>query len=325
MEQHSEKEHPPAYHEVAVSAQPKDTPEDAGILNKSYRKVDCRLLTWYAFVFLLMKIESHNITNAAIINIEVSTLEYIPPYEANFKSRLTRIHRLEQEGADIKHQLGDLSSEQWAMILSIFDYPHIIFEPISTLLVKKLSPRTWLSRIIISWGIISMCQSAAASFGALMACRALLGLAEAGFLPGVLYHLSFWFPAERLPMRIAFLCAFAQLAGSVSGVLAFGISYLNGRLGLAGWQYLFILEGAPAVLCGILTLLFLPNFPDGVKFLTDQEKSAILRSLPPTQPRSDETSWSWNQAKSFLKDLTTYSFLMVWVRNHPIQETLVLH
>ena len=211
------------------------------------------------------------------------------------------------------------------MVLSIFDYPHIIFEPISTLLVKKLSPRTWLGRIIISWGIISMCQSAATSFGGLMACRALLGLAEAGFVPGVLYHLSFWFPADRLPMRIALLCAVAQLAGSVSGLLACAISYLNGRLGLAGWQYLFILEGAPAVLCGFLSILFLPNFPDSVKFLAEQEKSAILRNLPPTQPRSDESAWNWKQVKGFFKDSTTYTFLLIWVWIYRLQETSILY
>jgi hypothetical protein len=95
-------------------------------------------------------------------------------------------------------------------------------------------------------------------------------------------------------------------------------------LGLAGWVHLIILEGAPAVLCGILSMLFLPNFPDGVKFITDQEKAAILRNLAHTQPHSDEKTWNWKQAKGYLKDLTTYTFLLIWVRLHLIQEASVL-
>ena len=275
-------------HVSSVSADSSETLGDGVILSKSYHKVDVRLLTFYAIVAMVMQIESHNITNAAIMNIE--------------------------QGTDIKHQLGDLSSEQWALILSVYDYPHFIFEPISTLLLKKMTPRKWMSRIMLSWGIISMCHGAAENFGGLMACRCLLGLAEAGFHSGVLFHLSFWFPTERMPMRIAILFAFAQLAGAASGLLAFAISYLNGKAGLAGWRYLFILEGAPAVLCGILAIFFLPNYPEDVKFLTEQEKRAVLRNLPATQPSSGDKSWGWQQMKGFIKDVTTYTFLGIWVR-----------
>ena len=86
MEQDSEKEYPRVCHDVEVSAQPVEAPRDDALLKKSYRKVDCRLLTWYAFVCLLMRIASHNITNAAIMNIEVSILDCL------LRIRLTRVH-----------------------------------------------------------------------------------------------------------------------------------------------------------------------------------------------------------------------------------------
>ena len=283
------KDSPPEVHVSSFSSDPSEAVEDGVILKTSYRKVDLRLLTSYATVAMLMKIESHNITNAAIMNIE--------------------------QGTDIKHQLGGLSSEQWALILSVYDYPHLIFEPISTLLLKRFTPRTWMSRIMLSWGIISMCHGAAQNFGGLLACRCFLGLAEARFHSGVLFHLSFWFPTERMPMRIAILFAFAQLAGAASGLLAFAISYLNGKSGLAGWRYLFILEGAPAVICGMFAIFFLPNYPEDVKFLTEQERRAVLRNLPKTQPSSGDKTWSWQQMKGFLKDVTTYTFLGIWVRS----------
>ncbi|EFQ31284.1 high-affinity nicotinic acid transporter [Colletotrichum graminicola M1.001] len=131
----------------------------------AHRKVDKRLLLWYSFVYLIMRIHVSNITNAAIINLE--------------------------QGTGIRKQLGNLSSSQWAWALSIFYYPYMFFEPLATLALKRFSPSVWMSRIMITWGIISMCQGATQSYAGILACRFFLGLAEAGFYPGVLYHLSF--------------------------------------------------------------------------------------------------------------------------------------
>lgn len=262
------------------------TSESDATLKRAYRKADVRLLVWYSFVFLILKIEGHNNANAVIMNVEA--------------------------GTDIRHQLGDLTSEQWALILSICQYPNILFEPVSTLLLKRFTPRKWMSRIMISWGIISMCKGATQNFGGLLACQFLLGLAEAGFLPGVLYHLSFWYPVDRLRMRIALFYAFAQLSGAISGLLAFAISYLNGKGGLAGWRYLFLLEGMPAVLCGIYSLFSLPNYPDEVQFLNEMERVRILEKLPEAQPNAGDETWDCHQIKELFTDSTTYSFLLIW-------------
>lgn len=92
----------------------------------AYRKADKRILLWYSFVYLIMRIHVSNITNAAIINIE--------------------------EGDGIKKELGNLNSEQWAWVLSIFYYPYMLMEPTSTLLLKHFTPSVWMSRIMITWG-----------------------------------------------------------------------------------------------------------------------------------------------------------------------------
>lgn len=173
------------------------------------RKVDIRILAWYCFVYLIMRIHVSNITNTAIIN--------------------------EETNDDILDQLS-LSSQQWAWCLSIFYYPYGVFEPVSTLLLKKFKPRIWMSRIMITWGIISMCQGATQNYAGLLACRFMLGLAEAGFYPGVLYHLSFWYPADCMALRIAFFYASGQFSGTISGLLAYAISFMNGAAGLAGWR-----------------------------------------------------------------------------------------
>ncbi|GJC83127.1 putative transporter C1683.12 [Colletotrichum liriopes] len=98
---------------------------DDSLLKKAHRKVDRRLLLWYSFVYLIMRIHVSNISNAAIINLE--------------------------EGTGIRKQLGNLSSSQWAWALSIFYYPYMFFEPLATLALKKFSPSIWMSRIMVTW------------------------------------------------------------------------------------------------------------------------------------------------------------------------------
>ena len=178
-------------------------------LKKVQHKVDRKLLLYYSFVYLIMRIHVSNITNTAIINEETNN--------------------------DILSTLN-LSSGQWAWALSIFYYPYGAFEPISTLLLKRFKPNIWMSRIMVTWGIVSMCQGATQNYAGLLACRFFLGFCEAGYYPGVLYHLSFWYPADSMALRIAFFYACGQFSGTISGLLAFGISFINGAGGLEGWR-----------------------------------------------------------------------------------------
>ena len=120
----------------------------------AYQKADIRLLLWYSFVYLIMRIHVQNVTNSAIMNLE--------------------------SGDGIKEQLGGLDSEQWAFVISIFYYPYMFLEPPATLLLKRFSPSKWMARIMITWGIISMCQGATQNYAGLLVCRFFLGAAEAG-------------------------------------------------------------------------------------------------------------------------------------------------
>lgn len=99
--------------------------DEKPVLKSAHKKMDRRLLLWYAFVYLIMRIHVSNISNSAIINLE--------------------------EGTGIKAQLGNLTSSQWAWCLSIFYYPYMVFEPVATLALKKFSPSVWMSRIMVTW------------------------------------------------------------------------------------------------------------------------------------------------------------------------------
>ncbi|KXT13092.1 hypothetical protein AC579_2146 [Pseudocercospora musae] len=261
--------------------------ESKAIGEAAYRKADIRILLWYSFVYLIMRIHVSNITNTAIINVE--------------------------EGDGIKNQLGNLTSGQWAWVLSIFYYPYMFFEPTSTILLKYFSPRIWMSRIMITWGIISMCQGATQNYAGILAARFFLGLAESGYYPGVLYHLSFWYPAKSTALRIAVFYASGQFSGTISGLLAYAISFMNGVGGLAGWRWVFILEGIPAILCGTYTYFALPNYPETSTFLTEEQRKIILQRLPKTQPTSSANTWDSKQIKTVFKDPTTATFTLIWI------------
>jgi MFS family permease len=166
---------------------------------------------------------------------------------------------------------------------------------------------------MITWGAVSMCQGATQTYAGMLACRFFLGMMEAGYYPGVLYHLSFWYPAEKMALRIAFFYACGQFSGTISGLLAFGVSFMDGVGGLAGWRWVFILEGIPAILCGVHTLFFLPNYPGPEsKFLSSHETQVLLDDLPETQPNSKAKTWDFSQVKALLKDPTFPTFTLIW-------------
>lgn len=115
---------------MSTSTQPAS---EEGSLKSAHRKVDVRLILWYAFVYLIMRIHVSNISNTAIINLE--------------------------QGDGIKEQLGNLTSDQWAWVLSIFYYPYMLLEPFATFALKRFTPRLWMTRIMVTWVRSSWLQS----------------------------------------------------------------------------------------------------------------------------------------------------------------------
>ncbi|KAG6911077.1 hypothetical protein DXG01_004592 [Tephrocybe rancida] len=230
-----------------------------------------------------MRIDINNVANAAIMNSE-------------------RKH-------DIKSQLK-LSPSQWSWAIACFFYPYAFLEPASTLLMKKTTPSFWLSRIMVTWGIIVACLGAVQNYSGLISVRVLLGAAEAGYYPCVIYYLAFWFRPDQMARRVAAFYSFGQVSGFVGGFLAFAISFADGRL--AGWRWLFIIEGIPAVLMGIATLWVLPDYPQTARFLDDEEKSATLGLLSEHAPSKEAKTWDWHQVVALFKDPTFWTWTLVW-------------
>src|SRR3978361_1307671 len=139
----------------------------------------------------------------------------------------------------------------------IFFFGYFLFEIPSNLMLVRVGGRRWIARILLTWGILSCAMVLVKGFASFIALRFLLGVAEAGFFPGVILYLTYWFPAEY---RARFLAAFAvavpgstALGSPVSGLLL----GLDGMMGLRGWQWLFIIVGIPSVILGVVTWFYL--------------------------------------------------------------------
>lgn len=173
-----------------------------------------------------------------------------------------------------------LSDAAYGLGTSLFFIGYLVFEIPSNMYLKKVGARATLTRIMLLWGILTILMSTVESTTSFYVFRFLLGVAEAGFVPGVILYLTYWFPGFlRGRVTSIFLMA-GLIAGIVNGPLATWImATFDGWLGLKDWQVLFIVEGIPAVLLGIFTWFWLTDHPDQAKWLTEREKFVVKTSL----------------------------------------------
>jgi MFS transporter, ACS family, tartrate transporter len=156
---------------------------------------------------------------------------------------------------------------------------YILFEVPSNLALARVGARIWIARIMITWGLVACAMMLIRGPLSLYALRFLLGAAEAGFFPGVIYYLSRWYPATERARAVARFMVAIPLSGVVGGPISGALLGLNGRLGLAGWQWLFLLEGLPAVLLGFVVLAYLTDRPDEAAWLTPAERAWLSSHL----------------------------------------------
>jgi len=201
-----------------------------------------------------------------------------------------------------------LTGSQWNLIISIYGIGLFICEPFSNFLLKRFSAPAWFSRIMITWGIITMCQAAVTNFAGGMVCRFFLGVAESGLLPGVPYYLSYWYTQAERGARMGASYTGLGTAGMVSGFIAIGVQNMNNLGGLKAWQWLFILEGIPAIVFGFVVYFVLPVAPQAHKgYLTPEEEEIAIRRLPPSAPSAaDKITRAEIMAE--LKDPVLYLF-----------------
>ncbi|MCC7038972.1 MAG: MFS transporter [Burkholderiales bacterium] len=178
--------------------------------------------------------------------------------------------------------LNDLqfSETVYGLGAGIFFVGYVIFEIPSNLVMIRVGARVWIARIMVTWGILSGATMFVTTPMEFYVVRFLLGVAEAGFIPAILYYLTIWYPSDRRGKVTALFLAGIPLAGMLGGPLSGWIMVaFDGTHGLAGWQWMFLLEAVPTVIAGVVAFFYLDSSVEKAKWLADDEKERIARDL----------------------------------------------
>ena len=210
------------------------------------RRLDCRLLLPLTVLYFICYLDRANLANAK---------------------------------ADISVALA-LSTAQYGLASSIFQVGYILFEVPANIVLKMWRPSLWLGLLVVLFGAVAAATAGVADYGGLLAVRVALGIAEAGFPPGVLYVLSMWYRPSELGARNALFLVAGPLANAAGAILAFGILRMDGVAGLQGWQWLFLLEGLPAIVLGVATMALMPDSPSHAGWLSPAEKALAIERVP---------------------------------------------
>src|SRR6185437_14905366 len=176
---------------------------------------------------------------------------------------------------------GDLkmSAAAYGFALGTFYWSYFLFEVPSNVVMEKVGARLWIARIMITWGLLA-CATAyvvgATSFGVV---RFLLGAAEAGFFPGIILYFTYWFPSYHHARIVSGFLIGLPIAVAAGAPLSTALLELDGLFGLRGWQIMYLAEGIPTILIGIVTLFLLTDRPEQAKFLTAEERDWLATKL----------------------------------------------
>ena len=195
----------------------------------------------------------------------------------------------------------------------IFFIGYFIFEVPSNVILHKVGARVWIARIMITWGVISALMMLVTTPTMFYVMRFLLGAAEAGFFPGIILYLTYWYPAERRGRVTATFMTAVALSGVIGGPLSgYIMKNMSGMHGLAGWQWMFLLEGIPSVLIGIAVLFLLDDRISHAKWLTDAEKVLLQRNIKAEEGKKEDLPifQTLTSGRVWLMGLIYFSFVM---------------
>ncbi|MCK2236306.1 MULTISPECIES: MFS transporter [unclassified Crossiella] len=194
-------------------------------------------------------------------------------------------------------ELG-MDQKAFGFASGIFFVGYLLLEVPSNLALHRFGARRWIARIMISWGIIATAMAFVPNATTLSVLRFLLGVAEAGFFPGIILYLTYWFPAyQRAKVVAQFMAAVAVSSAIGATVSSLLISYGDGVFGLSGWRFMFLAEGIPAILLAGVTWFFLTDRPADAKWLSDEERAWLTAELA-AEEKATEAKHGWTLRKA---------------------------
>jgi len=172
---------------------------------------------------------------------------------------------------------------RYSVVTLVFFTTYIVFQPPSTVIIRKLGPRLHLSSITTAWGAVMIGMGFVKDWESLAGLRVILGILEAGFFPSCVYLLSTWYTRFDVGKRYSVFYILGSLASACAGILAYGLMQLNGKEGLTGWRWIFIIEGALTCAIGLVSYFAIVDFPDKAhkswKFLNEREAKFIIERV----------------------------------------------
>jgi MFS transporter, ACS family, tartrate transporter len=178
---------------------------------------------------------------------------------------------------EMKKQLG-FNDAVIGFAAGAFFLGYFVFQVPSNLILRRVGARRWIATLMIAWGVISSSMLLVRTPATFYASRFLLGLAEAGFFPGMIFYLRCWFPSSARARTVAWFMMAGPLSGVVGGPISGALLGIH-RAGLAGWQWLFLIEGMPAVLLGIAAFFYLTDAPEGARWLPTEQRDWLIGAL----------------------------------------------
>ena len=188
----------------------------------------------------------------------------------------------------MKPDLG-FSDTVYGLGAGIFFLGYFIFEIPSNLILEKVGARLWITRILFTWGVVSAAMMFVKTAGWFYFMRFLLGIAEAGFYPGIILYLTYWFPTVQRAQAVARFVAVSAIVGVLGGPVSGQLLRLDGLGGLQGWQWLFLLEGLPSCLLGFVAIRWLTDSPEKAEWLTGEERQWLVEKLASERQVREDT------------------------------------
>ena len=172
----------------------------------------------------------------------------------------------------------------------IFFLGYFLLEVPSNLALQRFGARTWIARIMITWGLVSAAFALIGGPNSFLVLQFLLGAAEAGFFPGVILYITYWYPAHYRAIIVGVFMVALPVAGLIGSPISGAILYMDGILGLGGWQWIFILEAVPAVLLGSASYVYLTDRPEHAQWLTPEQRQWLVATLDNERKRAPRIS-----------------------------------
>ncbi|RPA76748.1 MFS general substrate transporter [Ascobolus immersus RN42] len=255
--------------------------ERAEIDKQLLRRLDYKLLPWLCLLYLISFLDRANVGNAKV------------------------------EGL-----LDDLSltGNKYNMCLTIFFISYSVFEPLSNVLLKRLRPNIYLPVIMLLWGLVMTLMGLCKNYDGLMAARFFLGLTEAGLFPGINYYLSCWYRRREFGIRAAIFFSSAAISGSFGGLLAAAIAKMDGLGNIAGWAWIFIIEGLATIIVALASFWMVHDFPSEARFLSADDKARVARRLSADkQSSAKHESWEALYFYQAMRDPKTWAACLIYM------------